>query len=240
MTLDLQADCASCVGLCCVAPGFAASADFALDKAPGEPCPNLRPDCRCGVHDRLRAAGFPGCAAFDCFGAGQRVSRGRHWRDGPEAAAALFADFGVMLQLHSLLWHLHAALALETSMASALQQSVAEIEALAGLEGAALRGVDVAAARRKVGALLAQVSAAVRGAGARDWSGRDLLGVDLRGRDLRRVALVGACLIGADLRGADLREADLRGADLRGADLRGVDLRGALFLSPTQLAGARG
>ena len=38
---DLRADCERCVGLCCVAPAFSASADFAIDKAAGRPCPNL-------------------------------------------------------------------------------------------------------------------------------------------------------------------------------------------------------
>ncbi|MDR3081083.1 MAG: pentapeptide repeat-containing protein, partial [Streptomyces sp.] len=39
---DLRADCSSCFALCCVALPFAASADFAIDKAAGTPCPNLR------------------------------------------------------------------------------------------------------------------------------------------------------------------------------------------------------
>jgi hypothetical protein len=72
---SLRADCARCAGLCCVAPAFVASTDFALDKEAGQPCPNLAPDFRCTIHDRLRQAGFPGCAAYDCFGAGQRVTQ---------------------------------------------------------------------------------------------------------------------------------------------------------------------
>ena len=40
--LGLRADCGSCFGLCCVALPFAASADFAVDKAAGQPCANLR------------------------------------------------------------------------------------------------------------------------------------------------------------------------------------------------------
>ena len=73
--LALRADCAQCVGLCCVAPAFAVSADFAIDKAAGQPCPNLQADFRCGIHAGLRDRGFRGCAVYDCFGAGQRVSR---------------------------------------------------------------------------------------------------------------------------------------------------------------------
>ncbi|HZC25622.1 MAG TPA: GAF domain-containing SpoIIE family protein phosphatase, partial [Actinopolymorphaceae bacterium] len=46
-TLDLRADCSRCAGLCCVAPSFSASADFAIDKAAGRACPHLRTDFRC-------------------------------------------------------------------------------------------------------------------------------------------------------------------------------------------------
>jgi hypothetical protein len=35
LRLTLRADCERCFGLCCVAPAFAASADFAIDKDAG-------------------------------------------------------------------------------------------------------------------------------------------------------------------------------------------------------------
>jgi len=38
---DLRADCDRCLGLCCIASAFAASADFGLDKPAGRPCPEL-------------------------------------------------------------------------------------------------------------------------------------------------------------------------------------------------------
>src|SRR5205823_14753122 len=112
----LRADCSRCVGLCCVAPAFAASADFAIDKRAGQPCPDLHADFRCGIHDRLRQGGFPGCAAYDCFGAGQHVTEvtfgGRDWRRTPGIAERMFAVFGVVRQLHELLWYLTEALTL--------------------------------------------------------------------------------------------------------------------------------
>ena len=85
--LELRANCERCFGLCCVAPAFSASADFAIDKAAGRPCPNLRADNRCQIHAELRPRGFPGCAVYDCFGAGQKVAQvtfgGRDWRSRP-------------------------------------------------------------------------------------------------------------------------------------------------------------
>jgi hypothetical protein len=74
----------------------------------------------------------------------------------------------------------------------------------------------------------------------RDQSRADLVGMRWRGVDLRGVTLRGALLLGADLRDADLRLADLLGADLRGADLSGADLSSSLFVTPMQVAAARG
>lgn len=242
--MELRADCGRCVGLCCVGPGFAASADFAITKPAGRPCPNLRADFRCAVHDRLKPAGFPGCAAYDCFGAGQHVAQGtfegRDWRRHPELGEQMFAAFAVMRQLHELLWYLREALGLDAAgpLRAELGAAQAEIERLTGLGPDALAEVDAAECRRGVADLLRRVSELVRGAGVADLAGADLAGKDLRGADLRRASLRGAVLIGADLRGADLRLTDVLGADFRGAGLRGADLSATLFLVQSQLGAA--
>ncbi|MCZ2829196.1 pentapeptide repeat-containing protein [Modestobacter sp. VKM Ac-2986] len=246
---DLAADCSRCVGLCCVAPAFAASADFALDKPAGRPCPNLQADSRCGVHARLRDIGFPGCTVFDCLGAGQRVTQhtmgGRDWREGPEVAATMFAVFPVMRQLTELLWHLTEAGTLLTDgpLATAVEAARVRTEAHTLAPAPDLLALDAGGWRREVGELLGQVSDAVRAevpGRARDRRGADLMGAALRGADLHGASLRGAYLIGADLRGADLRRTDLLGADLRAADLRGADLTGALFVVQPQLTAAIG
>ena len=83
--LALAPDCSRCFGLCCVAHGFKASASFAIDKPPGEPCPNLLTDFSCTIHRTLRQQGFSGCTAYTCYGAGQKIAqdgfRGTDWRD---------------------------------------------------------------------------------------------------------------------------------------------------------------
>jgi hypothetical protein len=252
----LRADCTRCAGLCCVAPAFAASADFAIDKPAGRACPNLQDDDRCGIHAQLRERGFPGCTVFDCFGAGQQTVQvtfadAPHWRESPGQAAAVFAAFGVQRLLHELLWYLTEALALDAA-APLHRELAAAHERTARLTAAgpdALAAVDAGALQAEVGALLLSVSelarSGVRGrpaAGARraDRRNADLVGADLRRAELRGVSLRGALLIGADLRSADLHLTDLLGADLRGADVRGTDLSGALFLTRRQVAGARG
>jgi hypothetical protein len=246
---DLRADCSRCAGLCCVAPAFAASADFAVDKPAGQPCRHLHGDFRCGIHDRLRPSGFPGCTVFDCFGAGQQLTQvtfgGRTWRETPELASAMFTTFPVMRQLQELRWYLAEALSLPAAapLNEELCRAEQGAERLAGGRAEELAAVDVGTLRRDVGDLLARVSELAR-AGlphrARDRQDADLMGARLRGADLRGASLRGAYLIGADLRDADLRSADLLGADLRAADLRGADLGGCLFLTRPQVEAARG
>ncbi|MEU2270714.1 pentapeptide repeat-containing protein [Streptomyces olindensis] len=247
---ELRGDCERCFGLCCVALPFAASADFAVDKAAGTPCRNLRDDHRCGIHARLRQKGFTGCTVYDCFGAGQRVSQitfgGRDWRTGPpEHARRMFDVFPVVRQLHELLWYLTEALALPAAgpVHPELREALAKTEELTGGTPGELAALDVAAHRQEVNVLLLRASELAR-AGSKgrrkDRRGADLIGARLKGADLRGASLRGAYLIAADLTGADLRGADLIGADLRDADLTDADLTGAFFLTQPQLNAARG
>jgi hypothetical protein len=245
----LRADCSRCAALCCVGPAFAASADFAIDKPAGTPCPNLRPDDRCDIHDRLPDRGFPGCTVFDCFGAGQRIVQGtfggRSWRESPELAGEQFAVLPVMRRLHEVLWYLTEAAELPAAAPLRAEVTAARerTDRLAAGSAEELTALDVGGFRGEVGELLQRVSELVR-AGvpkrARDRRGADLMSRDLRGARLRGASLRGAYLIGADLRGADLRTADLLGADLRAADVRGTDLSGCLFLTQPQVTAARG
>jgi uncharacterized protein YjbI with pentapeptide repeats len=247
--LSLRADCERCFGLCCVAPAFSASADFAIDKAAGHPCPNLRTDFRCAIHPRLRQEGFPGCSVYDCFGAGQKVAQvtfgGQDWRRTPQIAAQMFKVFTIMRQLHELLWYLTEALKLPPArpLHGELSLALDETERLTHSSPDALGELDVTAHRRDVSALLRRSSELVRAEARRqgiDRRGADLIGKDLSGADLSGADLRGAYLIGADLSGADLSMADLTGADFRGADLSGADLTGSIFLTQSQLDAANG
>lgn len=241
----LRADCSRCAGLCCVAPAFAASADFAIDKPAGTPCRHLREDFRCDIHASLRDRGFPGCTVFDCFGAGQHLTQktfgGRSWRESPELARAQFAVLPVMRQLHEMLWYLTEGLTRAAgSLHAELRARREEVEELTRRTAGELEALDVGTHRARVGELLGRVSEAVRGVGRPDRRGADLMGRDLRRSDLHGAGLRGAYLIGADLRGVDLGTADLLGADLRAADVRGADLGRCLFLTRPQVTAARG
>ncbi|MGW9416286.1 pentapeptide repeat-containing protein [Cellulosimicrobium funkei] len=265
--LDLRSDCSRCTGLCCVGLHLVRSADFAIDKPAGTPCPNLRTDFGCGIHARLPESGFPGCVAYDCLGAGQRVTAavraahdGATWRDDPAAARDAFAALPVVTQLQELLWYLAEVLALPAAAAvhDDARQALDRTAPLADLAAADLLALDVGAVRRAVGPLVDRASALVRDAARDGWQARD--GQRRAGRrgaaspygtarsdaptalrapsaGVRRRLRPGADLVGADLRGLDLTASDLRGALLLGADLRGARLD-AVDLLGADLRGA--
>ncbi|MCX4959657.1 pentapeptide repeat-containing protein [Streptomyces virginiae] len=245
----LQADCANCFALCCVALPFAKSNDFAVNKPAGTPCGNLQQDFRCGIHTRLRDKGFQGCTVFDCFGAGQQVSQvtfgGRDWRTHPGTASRMFEVFPVLRQLHELLFYVSEALTLPAAapVHADLRRALTETEEWTRADAEALVGLDVGALRQRINTLLLKTSELVRAkvpGRKKNHRGADLMGARLSGADLRGANLRGAYLIAADLTRADLRTADLIGADLRDTDLRGADLREAVFLTQPQLNAAQG
>ncbi|NYD75757.1 pentapeptide repeat-containing protein [Leifsonia soli] len=259
---ELRADCSRCVGLCCVALAFARSADFAFDKAAGDPCVNLDGDDRCSIHPHLRERGFRGCTVFDCFGAGQQVTQhtfdGQGWRDDAERRREMFAVFPLMRQLHELLWYLEEALALPAAAGihPSLRRAHADVRSLTDAPGAVIVETDIEDLRAPAADLLRDAARLTREAGpvgtgpigrgrkrtarSRIRPGADLLGADLRSADLRGAELRGALLIAADLRDADLSRAELIGADLRDARLDGADLREAIYLTQVQVNAATG
>jgi hypothetical protein len=146
----LRPDCLHCAALCCVAPPFDATQGFGHDKAAGEACIHLQADDRCGIHASLIASGYPGCAAFDCFGAGQKVTQrfaGRSWRQAPEDSSAMFAAYARMRALHELLamaW-VASERAADDRARSSLQEVLAGLEQLCEIEAP----VDVVVLRQQ-------------------------------------------------------------------------------------------
>ncbi|MEJ8305696.1 pentapeptide repeat-containing protein [Saccharibacillus sacchari] len=255
-----RGDCENCFGLCCAALPFSVSVDFAIDKAAGEPCRNLREDFRCGIHTKLRDSGFRGCTVYDCYGAGQKVSqetfKGVSWRERPETARAMFEVLPIVWQLHELMLYMEELLGRQAAsvLHAALREELTEVGRLTRLEPEALRKLSVSAQRAKVNGLLLEGSELVRAeAKRRHASGSQEAPrgkQNPRGRNhgkggkasRKPVIGRGADLVGADLRGEDLRAANLRGAyliaaNLSGADLREADLIGADFRD-TDLRGA--
>lgn len=132
---QLRADCSQCVGLCCLVPPFDAAQGFGFDKPAETPCQHLCADHRCGIHDDLIERGFSGCVAFDCLGAGQRLTAqaearfgSAQWRERPEVARWLMAAYPRMRRVQELLATLTLAATLPGSP-EGLAELATELEA---------------------------------------------------------------------------------------------------------------
>src|ERR1043165_1926505 len=134
----LTADCSACCGLCCVALPFDASQGFGFDKPAHTPCTLLRSDNRCSIHADLRTRGFSGCASYDCYGAGQFVTRtfGASWRASKEVAQQMFEAFRRARATHELAALLTFAITRSNDPATTqrLHDALERIEAVRDLE----------------------------------------------------------------------------------------------------------
>jgi hypothetical protein len=216
---------------------------------------NLDGQDACRIHPHLRDRGFRGCSVFDCFGAGQKVSRhafrGRSWREDPETRTAMFTMFPIVRRLHELLWYLDEAITLVEPSRDAAPwlEAFDHVRQLSDRTAGELADLDTDAEYDAARDLLVEASEIARAA-VRQPKGRrggrnpgpqsDLIGAKLAGADLRGITIRGSIAIAADLSGALLRRCDVLGVDMRDADLSGADLDGAIYLTQMQVNSARG
>lgn len=162
---DLVPDCGNCVAICCVATSFDASEAFAIDKPAGVRCQHLAQSHRCTIHRERGRLGFAGCIAYDCYGAGQRVTRAFVAR--PGALSERDEAFLALREIHELLWLLTEAMKLCPEPSTALRIEIAG--EVARLDRAALElideldRVDVSARREAVTSLLRRVGDSLGG-----------------------------------------------------------------------------
>ena len=244
----LVSRCEDCCGLCCTMLYFAKSEGFPRDKSAGVPCSHLQSDFRCAVHGELEQKKLKGCLAFECLGAGQRVTQavygGRTWRDKTVSAAEMEQIFLHVCQLQQVLGYLldGQTLVPAQSLNSELAALIAENLRLSALPPEELAALTVEEHRGRANTVLKEAWAKVQQAlgvkakaGSPDYIGRKFKKADLSGRDFSM-----SLLIAADLSGCCLYGANLLGADLRDAQLSGADLSQCLFLTQTQLNSAKG
>jgi hypothetical protein len=152
---SLEPDCARCVGLGCVAPSFTRSGDHAFSIPEGEACRNLTKNFQCGVYPNLVEQGFPGCKAFNCLGAGQKVMQnmfpGADWRADADVRNRMFAAFFIVKKLHELIWALLklATLCPDTDLRSQINEKASALEQITFQGEHRLGMVDMAAQKRE-------------------------------------------------------------------------------------------
>ncbi|UWP88077.1 hypothetical protein [Aliiroseovarius crassostreae] len=129
----LTADCQACMGICCVAPSFEKSAEFALSKPALTPCPHLDNRDRCKIYRNLEWHGFSACEKFDCKGAGQYLTQvvypGKSWRDNPDQKAAMAESYRRLRRVHDLLeiFTLAKSLPLDADQEAARQAALSSL-----------------------------------------------------------------------------------------------------------------
>ncbi len=161
--------------MCCIATSFDASEDFGFDKAAGVGCTYLTPGCRCAIHEQLHERGFRGCAVYDCFGAGPRVTRAF---SGMQDCDRQRNDAFLILRIvHEQLWLLTEAAkllrnagdgaqpdrAIDRELAAAVAREVDVLDAIARQDPFALREVDPQPYVERARFLLRRVGDAVGG-----------------------------------------------------------------------------
>ncbi|MEP3427630.1 MAG: hypothetical protein ABJN98_03035 [Roseibium sp.] len=111
--IDLTPDCLNCAALCCVVFPFDKSESFGIDKAAGEICANLSDKCECRIFEDREQLGFRGCVAYNCYGAGQRVTQeifsGRSWQDDAKLTHRMGDSLSVLRRIHEQLLLLNSA-----------------------------------------------------------------------------------------------------------------------------------
>ena len=96
----LKIACEKCSGICCVALYCTKTDGFPENKEAGIPCKHLKSDFRCAIHTVLANKNMKGCLAYDCFGAGQKVTQhfypNENWKTNPEKATEIFRVFMII------------------------------------------------------------------------------------------------------------------------------------------------
>lgn len=169
-----RGDCERCAALCCLSLAFDRSELFAFDKAAGVPCALLERRHRCAVHAEREAGGWGGCAAYDCLGAGQRVTQevfgGRSWRDDPALIRPMMDAFWVMRRVQEARQLVHMSARLPLTPAQAKRRDALEraLQPEPGGSLAALAAFERDSLALEVSAFLASL----RELGAGERSGR--------------------------------------------------------------------
>lgn len=243
---NLKIDCEKCSGLCCVALYCMKTDGFPANKEAGVPCKHLESDFRCDMHAQLVSKNMRGCLAYDCFGAGQKVTQTSYgnidWKSAPDKADEIFQVFLAIVQLHQMEWYLLEALSLNKAeyLEADIQLLIAENEQMTNKPPAEILGLDVEGYREKVNQVLKQVSESIRTKAAGDKNAKDFFGKDFKKACLKERDFSMAYLIAANLEGCSLAGANFLGADLRDANLKNTDLRECVFLTQMQINSAKG
>lgn len=246
---SLKIDCRKCSGLCCTALYFSKSEGFPNDKPAGKPCTNLMSDFSCAVHKKLMQYNLKGCMAFDCLGAGQKVTSdiygGVSWKQRPEAASEIFQVFLAVWQLHQMVWYLAEAAAVipAEKLAEDIDALITEYKNMTALPPDQILQIDIEEYRTRVNLILkkaGELTANSIAPGKNTVRRSDNMGKNFKKANLDGQDLSMSLLIAANLEGCSLFGTNFLGADMRDTNIRNADLSESLFLTQAQVNAAQG
>lgn len=225
-----QINCENCCGLCCVTPYIRKTNGFPKDKEAGNVCGNLQTDYKCKVHPQLSQQGLKGCMAYDCFGAGQYVTR--HIKTLPnwhnisiKEADDIFKSFLVVTGVHQTLWYLSQCLIVQLSQTDKEQARslLAEGHALIEKSLEMLAVLNTQPFCKKSNEYLKHISMIYQ-------NSDKMQAKDYMGRNMKQANLEQANLYGANFLGADISD----------TNICNTDLSECLFLTQIQINSAKG
>lgn len=237
----LKTDCQNCSGLCCVALCYRKSDGFPSNKLAGVTCRHLTENFHCDIHQKLGELNMKGCLNYDCFGAGQKVSRSIYqnidWMKNPDMAEEIFEVFLKVTQLHQILWYLIQATTIceDGKLAAEIEKLISENEKMTSMTTWEILEIDIDQYRKKANEALKKSCKLDKDIVDKDFIGRDFRKINLDGRDFTM-----SLLIGANLQGCSLKGTNFLGADIRGVNIMNTDLSSSFFLTQMQINSARG
>jgi len=243
---ELSIKCEKCSGLCCTALYFAKTEGFPENKPSGKPCKNLMENFRCSIHEDLISSKMKGCLAYDCFGAGQKVTqniyRQETFRTLPKLADQIFEVYLIVFRLHQMLWYLIEASTIIMDDASKydIDVLIKENERMTGLQPEEILRLSLKEHHAQVNKILKKVEKQISKISVDKEQTKDFMGKDLRKQNLVGKDFSMSLLIGANLEGCNLYGSDFLGAGVRDTNVKNADLSESIFLTQMQINAAIG
>ncbi len=233
---ELKIDCDNCTGLCCVALCFRKIDGFPSNKLAGESCEYLISEYKCKIHSKLYDMNMKGCLNYDCFGAGQKVSKKifneYDWGKYPELSEKIFQVFIKVLQLHQILFYLiqGASISDDKENIDLIDEFIKENKEITSLHYFDILKYDVDEYRTRANIAIRRSFKFDIDLNRKDCIGKDYNKANLDGKDFSM-----ALLIGANLEGCSLIGTNFLGADMRDAQIKNTDLSNSYFLTQMQI-----
>jgi len=237
---NLRLNCKDCSGLCCVALFFNKSDGFPENKKAGKPCINLNNDYTCNVYNQLESKHLKGCIAYDCFGAGQKVtqewkSKG-YWNTNNLIKNDIFKSFEMNQMLNQIMWYLLEAYTIcDESKMNRINQLIQENINTTKLDMVELLTYDIETYRTKVNVELKQLTYELEKKSNKKIESKFQFEMDYSNQDLSYMDFTMTYLIGSNLDGCKLQYTNFLGTDVRDVSVKNTDLSECIFLTQFQV-----